>query len=67
MAAADTRTDLPQPEDYGMEVLCASWNPVVTAVVEPAGRACRELLADLSAVDVDADAFLRQFYRCQKS
>ena len=52
------------PEDYGQEVLCASWNPVVAAVAEPV-RACRELLADLSAVD--GEAFLRQFYRCQNS
>jgi hypothetical protein len=64
----DTPTTLfagPPPEKYGVEVLCASWNPVVAAVVEPLGQACRELLADLSAVDVDA--FLRHFYRCQGS
>lgn len=64
----DTSTTLSAgspPEEYGVEVLCAGWNPVVAAVVEPIGQACREWLADLSAVDVDA--FLRHFYRCQGS
>lgn len=65
MAASDTPTGPSRPEDYGVEVLCASWNPVVTGVVEPAGHACRELPADFSAVD--ADAFLKEFYRSQKS
>ncbi len=64
MAASDTPAGPSQPEDYGVEVLCASWTPVV-AVVEPIGCACRELLVDLSAVD--ADAFLKLVYRCQKS
>lgn len=50
--------------DYGAEVLCASWNPVVAAVVEPIGHA-KAWLAERSAVDVDT--FLRQFYRCQHS
>jgi len=64
MAAADTVTDLPQPEDYGTEVLCANWNPVVAAVAElPVAHACSEPLAELAAAD--ADAFLEQFYRCQ--
>ena len=65
MATSDTPTAPSQPEDYGVEVLCASWNPVVAVVAEPGGRACRELLADLSVGDVDA--FLKQFYRCQES
>ncbi len=65
MAPSDTPSCPSQPEDYGVEVLCASWNPVVAAVAEPVGRACRELVDELSAVD--ADAFLKQFYRCQKS
>ena len=46
-------------------MLCASWNPVAAAVAEPIGLACREWLADLTALDVDA--FLKQFYRCQRS
>jgi len=64
MSSPDDKPQIPPPEDYGPEVLCASWNPVVAAVAEPV-RACRDLLADLSAVD--GDAFLRQFYRSQKS
>lgn len=55
---------LSQSEDYGVEVLCASWNPVVAAV-EPVSRACRELPVDLSGGEVDA--FLKQLYRSQKS
>jgi hypothetical protein len=37
----------------------------VAAAVEPVGRDGGTLPADFSTVD--ADAFLRQFYRCQKS
>ena len=65
MDAPTTLSAGPQPEEYGVEVLCASWNPVVAAAVEPIGQVCREWLADLTAVDVDA--FLQQFYRCQRS
>lgn len=64
MATPEKLTASIQPEEYGVEVLCASWNPVV-AVAEPVGRACRRLLNDPPAADVDA--FLKQFYRCQKS
>ncbi|HSN40940.1 MAG TPA: hypothetical protein VLT92_12160 [Burkholderiales bacterium] len=65
MAASETSSDSFQPEDYGVEVLCASWNPVVTAVAEPAGHPGRELPDGLSTAE--ADSFLKQFYRCQKS
>ncbi|MDP2240722.1 MAG: hypothetical protein Q8K18_11255 [Burkholderiales bacterium] len=65
MAATDKPNAPSQPEDYGMEVLCASWNPAATAVAETLGRASHQLPADLSGTDVDA--FLKQFYRCQKS
>ncbi len=65
MAATDKLNAPSQPEDYGMEVLCAGWNPVATAVAEPVGRASHQQPADLSGTDVDA--FLEQFYRCQKS
>ncbi|MCW5604466.1 MAG: hypothetical protein KIT18_07975 [Burkholderiales bacterium] len=65
MDAPETRSDQArQPQEYGLEVLCASWNPVAAVAAEPV-RACRSLLADLSSVDVDT--FLRQFYRCQTS
>ena len=50
--------------DYGPEVLCAGWNPLVAAIAEPVGEACRELIAELAAVDVEA--FLARFYRCQQ-
>jgi hypothetical protein len=53
-----------EPDHYGAEVLCASWNPVVTAVVEPISKACRDWLADVSALDTEA--FLQQFYRSQR-
>lgn len=49
--------------DYGLEVLCASWNPLVTALAEPV-EACRELVADLAAADVES--FLASFYRSEQ-
>jgi hypothetical protein len=52
----------PQPQ-YGLEVLCASWNPVVTVVTEPV-EACRELVAELATFDVEG--FLSSFYRSQQ-
>jgi len=49
--------------DYGLEVLCASWNPLVAAITEPV-EACRELVADLATAD--AESFLASFYRSQQ-
>jgi len=65
MDAPDTQPGLFPPEEYGAEVLCAGWNPLVAAAVEPVKQVCGKLLADLSAVD--AEVFLKQFYRSQKS
>jgi hypothetical protein len=48
---------------YGLEVLCASWNPLVATVAEPV-EVCRELVAELAAADVDS--FLASFYRAQQ-
>jgi hypothetical protein len=48
---------------YGLEVLCASWTPLATAIAEPAA-ACRELVAELATVDVET--FLASFYRSQQ-
>ena len=48
---------------YGLEVLCASWNPLVATLAEPV-EACRELVAELAAADVDS--FLASFYRAQQ-
>jgi len=50
-------------DEYGLEVLCASWNPLVAALAEPV-EACRELVAELAATD--ADSFLASFYRSQQ-
>jgi cytidine deaminase len=62
----DEKTAIAAPEaqpQYGLEVLCASWNPVVTVVTDPAG-ACREFVAELATIDVDG--FLTSFYRSQQ-
>jgi hypothetical protein len=49
--------------EYGLEVLCASWNPLAAALAEPV-EACRELVAELTTVDVEG--FLTSFYRSQQ-
>jgi hypothetical protein len=62
----DEKTAIAAPEaqpQYGLEVLCASWNPLVTAIAEPVG-ACREFVAELAAIDVEG--FLSSFYRSQQ-
>ena len=48
---------------YGIEVLCASWTPLATAVAEP-GAACHEFVAEVATAD--AEAFLASFYRFQQ-
>jgi hypothetical protein len=52
-----------QAEQYGVEVLCEGWNPLVAAATEPAG-AKRGLMAGLAGVDVDT--FLPRVYRFQQ-
>ncbi len=59
---------LEQPEqdiqaEYGLEVLCASWNPLVTALAEPV-EACREFVVELATSD--AESFLASFYRSEQ-
>jgi len=50
---------------YGVEVLCASWNPLVAAIAEPVETgAGRELVADVASGDVES--FLSSFYRSQQ-
>jgi hypothetical protein len=49
--------------EYGLEVLCASWNPLAAALAEPV-ETCRELVAELTTVDVEG--FLASFYRSQQ-
>lgn len=52
-----------EPVEYGLEVLCASWNPLAATLAEPV-EACRELVAELATVDVEG--FLDSFYRSQQ-
>lgn len=55
-----------EPEEqagYGVEVLCASWTPLATAIAKPVD-ACRELASELATVDVEN--FLASFYRAQQ-
>ena len=51
------------PAEYGLEVLCASWNPLAATMSEQA-VAVRGLGADQPAVD--AEGFLAIFYRSQQ-
>lgn len=53
----------PQAE-YGQEVLCASWNPLVTALAEPVA-AGGDLVADTATTDVES--FLSSFYRSEQA
>ena len=52
-----------KPDEYGLEVLCASWNPLAVTLAEPL-EACREFVADLATTD--AESFLASFYRSQQ-
>ena len=52
-----------EPSEYDIEVLCASWTPLAAVLAEPV-EACREFVAELAAVDVEA--FLASFYRSQQ-
>ncbi len=52
-----------EPAGYGLEVLCASWNPLAATLAEPVD-ACRQLVAEPTAAD--ADGFLASFYRSQQ-
>ena len=62
--SAPAAPDAPLPPDeYGTEVLCASWNPAASAVAEPLGHGACEGRVDLSVGD--AESFLDLFYRCQ--
>jgi hypothetical protein len=52
-----------EPREYGLEVLCASWNPLAATLAEPA-EVGRELVAEPAGVDVEC--FLASFYRFQQ-
>jgi len=56
-------SDLDRYSGYGLEVLCANWTPIVSALAEPVTRACA-LLAD--AATADPDSFLTRFYQSQR-
>jgi hypothetical protein len=60
-----TRQDQPAANDeqYGVEVLCAGWNPLVAAAAEPV-EACRGLIADLAGMEVET--FLARVYHFQQ-
>jgi len=49
---------------YGQEVLCASWNPLVTALAEPVGTGGNPV-ADSATTDVES--FLSSFYRSEQA
>lgn len=49
--------------EYGLDVLCASWNPLVAALAEPR-QTCHELLAEIASTD--AETFLARFYACEQ-
>ena len=48
--------------EYGLEVLCASWNPLVATIAEPV-VAAREFVAEATT---DAESFLASFYKSQQ-
>jgi len=52
-----------EPAEYGLEVLCASWNPLAATLTESA-EASGELVTNLAAADVEG--FLTSFYRYQQ-
>jgi hypothetical protein len=52
-----------EQDEYGLEVLCASWNPLASALAEPV-EACREFVVELATADVES--FLASFYRSQQ-
>lgn len=54
----------PPPEDYGAEVMCASWNPVAAVVSESGARSPSGTGNDAT---VDADAFLTRYYHAQRT
>jgi len=61
----DSTLDKPaqsEQAEYGLEVLCASWNPLVATIAEPV-VAARELVAEAAT---DTESFLASFYKSQQ-
>ena len=52
-----------EPAGYGLEVLCASWNPLAATLAEPV-EASNEIVAEVATDDVER--FLASFYRSQQ-
>lgn len=64
-APDDDKAAPPPAEQYGTEVLCASWNPAASAVAGERVHVARETIPDPSTEDLES--FLTQFYRLQGS
>lgn len=62
MTTRDATNPVPVPDAYGTEVLCASWNPGVSALADRVERV-RDALSGLAASD--AEAFLKRLYQSQ--
>ena len=65
-ASMDSTLEKPaqsEQDEYGLEVLCASWNPLAAAIAEPV-EAGRDFAAELTTSD--AESFLASFYRSQQ-
>ena len=52
------------PAEYGVEVLCAGWNPAAVGALDPATRVQEQRV---EAVVADAESFLALFYRTQQA
>jgi len=52
-----------EPAEYGLEVLCANWNPLAATLAQPVA-ASPEIVTQQATVDVEG--FLASFYRSQQ-
>jgi hypothetical protein len=52
-----------EPAEYGLEVLCANWNPLAATLAQPV-EASPEIVTQQATVDVEG--FLASFYRSQQ-
>jgi hypothetical protein len=54
--------------EYGEEVLCSGWNPVVALACQQhtLSRANRQMTIPSSLATVDAEVFLQKMYACQR-
>jgi hypothetical protein len=58
-------------EEYGEEVLCAGWNPVLdlacqNSATAASNRPLKPLVMPPELASVDAELFLRNMYACQR-